>query len=143
MDWDVNALHVAPAWQAATGKGVKVAVVAEGFATDGRRYRTMWWPRAASAPPWDSYRSPQGTCTAETVVRIAPEAELIITLVEEGDQMGRFPYAVTWAVQNGAKVVVIPFGPEMNSPIADQAIDFAVSRGAVVIWPAYQGENGK
>jgi hypothetical protein len=142
VDWDVNALHVAPAWQAATGKGVKVAVVAEGFAHRRPALQDHVVAQSGFCPaPWDSYRSPQGTCTAETVVRIAPEAELIITLVEEGDQMGRFPYAVTWAVQNGAKVVVIPFGPEMNSPIADQAIDFAVSRGAVVIWPAYQGEN--
>ena len=142
VSWDVNALHVAPAWHLATGKGVRVAVVAEGFAHQRPSLQDRVVAQSGFCPePWDSYRSPQGTSTAEAVVRIAPDAELIITLVEEGDHTGRFPSAVIWAVQNEADVIVIPFGPEMNSATANQAIDFAVSSGTVVIWQAYEGEN--
>jgi len=142
VEWDVNALHVEPAWQVATGQDVRVAVIAEGFAHQRPSLQDRVVAQSGFCPgPWDSYRSPQGTSTAETVARIAPDAELIITLVEEGDHTGRFPSAVLWAVQNEAHVIVIPFGPEMNSATANQAIDFAVSNGTVVIWPAYTGNN--
>src|SRR5690606_25401166 len=142
VSWEVNALNAEPTWRLATGRGVKVAVVAEGFALQRPALQNRVAGRAGfCARPWDEYRSPQGTSAADAVARMAPGAQLLAVLVEEGDQTGRFPEAIRWAVEQGAAVVAIPFGPGMNSPEASAAIEFAVSQGTAVVWPDYRGEN--
>ncbi len=158
------ALHGADAWHAAgyTGAGVKVGVIAAGFA--GATALTGSELPAASAIAARCYTGVsgftsnladcqtnhiQGAIAAESLLDIAPDASLYVS---NPQSLAAFREAVDWMVGQGVAVINFPGGwswdgpgdgasPFRDSPL--QAVDAAVNGGAIFVTAAgdFQGST--
>lgn len=155
VPWGVERIGAPQAWQAATGKRVKVAVLDTGLdaghpdlAANVRGRKNIKFP---GWPAGDG--SGHGTHVAGTiaalnnnfgVVGVAPQAE--IYGVKIFDRMGNgyisdIVAGLEWALQNKMQVVNMSFGTNRPSKALEEAVSKCVQAGMVLV--AAAGNEGK
>lgn len=161
--WHLDRIGSGRAWDFSTGRGVTVAVVDtgiacenfEGFskATDLAQTRCVagydFVRRNAHASDDHGHGThvagtiAQSTNNALGVAGVAYEARLMPVKVLSGDGWGTttgVADGIRWAAKNGARVINLSLGGPRNSRVLQRAIDYARSRGVVVV--AAAGNSG-
>jgi serine protease len=155
--WHLRAAGAAEAWGAARGAGVTVAVIDTGIAPvddldAGRIVAGHNFLRGAK--PGDATDDHgHGTHVAGTIAQstnnglgasgVAFHARLMPVKVLSAEGYGStadVADGIRWAAENGAQVINLSLGGPRNSGVLQKAIDFAVSRGVVVV--AAAGNTG-
>jgi subtilisin family serine protease len=140
LPWDLKAIGAADAWKVTQGEGELIAILDSGLTDDalpGLRSREV-----APLPPAD----PIGHGTAVTTLAagsgdlgvwgVAPRARLLsISVIDAAGQIESAAVAagIRAAVDHGASVINMSFGKESDSPQIKSMIDYATSRGVVVV----------
>lgn len=156
QQWHLAHIHMPEAWAVSTGSGATVlAVVDSGVAFDHEDLRDKLLPGVnlvdPSQPPADD--SGHGTFAAG-VAAAAGNNALGVSGVDWGarilpvkvlDAAGASTFAraaagIRWAVDNGARVVLVGFVSPAPSPELDEAVTYAWRRGALVVAPV--GDDG-
>lgn len=153
--WGVSRIEAPGAWQITTGNpSVIIAVLDTGIDQDnqdlaGRVVAEVNFTDSATCN--DLYG--HGTHMAGTIAAVAPECRLMS--VKVADDTGKCEPSVVakgiiWAVNHGAKVINLSLAM-VPSPALEEAVDYAWSRGAILIaaagnkgttepsYPAYYG----
>lgn len=146
--WPINALNAPLAWETATGKGIKVAVLDQGFHVDNPVFKGHLVDRATFFPGQDfgGYQNFHGTAMSKIVLAVAPDASLVfLHHGEHYEQMDlviqAYADAIDYAVENGVDVITSSAGPWPNTPQVHAAIDRAIEAGIVFVWFHYNGPN--
>jgi hypothetical protein len=132
---DVSAVHDA----GVTGDGVDVGVVDVtqfDVASDALADRVAGARSFGDGGVWTRGETTHGTAAAAVVTSVAPDANLYLASVSDGESFAR---AVRWLVEAGADVVVTPVAaygkPDDASGRFARAAAWAAERGAVVVAP--------
>ena len=146
--WPVEALNAPAAWRSATGRGVRVAVLDQGFHVENPAFEGHLVDRAAFFPGrgFEGSQNFHGTAMARIVLAIAPDASLVF--LHHGNEYGQ-PEAVTkayadaidYAIVTGVDVITSSAAPWPNTPEVHAAIDRAIAAGVVFVWFHYHGLN--
>jgi hypothetical protein len=144
--WPVNALNAPVAWKTATGKGVTVAVLDQGFHYQNPVFDGHLVDKAAfvEGKTFESEQNFHGTAMAKIVLDVAPDASLQFLLTDERsdpDVQKAYVDAIDYAIAHGAKVITSSAGPWPNTPEVHAAIDRAIAAGVVYVWFHYDGTN--
>ncbi|MGD0173354.1 MAG: S8 family serine peptidase [Anaerolineales bacterium] len=144
--WPVNALNAPAAWKTATGRGVTVAVLDQGFHYQNPLFEGHLVDKVAfvQGKTFESEQNFHGTAMAKIVLNVAPDASLEFLLTDErADAVVQEAYvkAIDYAVAHGAKVITNSAGPWANTPEIHAAIDRAIKAGVVYVWFHYDGTN--
>ena len=144
--WPVNALNAPAAWQTATGRGVNVAVLDQGFHYKNPIFEGHLVDKAAfvGGKTFESMQNFHGTAMAKIVLDVAPDASLTFLLTDEradADVIEAYAKAIDYAVSHGVKVITSSAGPWPNTPEVHAAIDRAIAAGVVYVWFHYDGTN--
>ena len=150
-------LGATAAWQLATGEGVLVAVVdsgvddrnphLSGVVREGRDVvtgdgpgRTDTWGHGTAVAGIIAARRVEGS----GVIGLAPGARILPVRVyhAEGDQAveqgvqptpGRIAEGITWAAEQGAKIINVSMSTDADDPALRAAVRDATARGALVV----------
>jgi anti-sigma factor RsiW len=144
--WPVNALNAPAAWKTATGKGVIVAVLDQGFHYQNPLFEGHLVDKAAfvEGKTFESEQNFHGTAMAKIVLDVAPDASLQFLLTDEradADVQKAYVDAIDYAIAHGAKIITNSAGPWANTPEVHAAIDQAIEAGVVYVWFHYNGTN--
>ncbi len=142
--WGVGRIQAPQAWQiAGGGEPTLVAILDTGIDADNEELgdRVVGEVNFTESPTSDDLYG-HGTHMAGTVAAIAPNCRLLN--VKVADDRGRCQASavargIDWAVNHGAQVINLSLCTEA-SPDLEKAIDYAWSRGAVVV--AAAGNEG-
>ena len=143
--WGVSKIEAPQAWQITRGdQSIIVAVLDTGIDKDNLHLADMVMAEInlTDSPTSDDLYG-HGTHMAGTIAAIAPECRLMN--VKVADDTGRCEESVvargiTWAVDHGAKVINISLSMKASPELAE-AVDYAWSRGAILI--AAAGNKGR
>ncbi len=161
--WHMERIGAPRAWDFATGRGVTVAVVDTGIAceTYGPFMKGTDLANTECVPGWNFVTKNEhanddqghGTHVAGTIAQstnnglgasgVAFHARLMPVKVLSGEGWGStadVADGIRWAAENGAQVINLSLGGPRNSGVLQKAIDFALSRGVVVV--AAAGNSG-
>jgi serine protease len=161
--WHLERIGASRAWDFATGRGVTVAVVDTGIAceTYGPFNKGTDLANTECVTGWNFVSSDEhanddqghGTHVAGTIAQstnnaigaagVAFQARLMPVKVLNENGWGTtadVADGIRWAAEHGAHVINLSLGGPRNSKVLQKAIDFAVSRGAVVV--AAAGNTG-
>jgi serine protease len=161
--WHMERIGASKAWDFATGRGVTVAVVDTGIAceTHGPFIKGTDLAHTECVGGWNFVNNSEhanddqghGTHVAGTIAQttnngfgaagIAFHARLMPVKVLNGDGWGTtadVADGIRWAAANGAQVINLSLGGPRNSRVLQKAIDYALSRGVVVV--AAAGNTG-
>ena len=161
--WHMDRIGASRAWDFATGRGVTVAVVDTGIACENYGPFTKGSDLADTecVPGWNFVTKNEhanddqghGTHVAGTIAQstnngiggagIAFHARLMpVKVLNEGGYGTTADVAdgIRWAAEHGAQVINLSLGGPRNSRVLQKAVDFAVSRGVVVV--AAAGNSG-
>ncbi|MFO0756809.1 MAG: S8 family peptidase [Byssovorax sp.] len=161
--WHMERIGAPRAWDFATGRGVTVAVVDTGIAceTYGPFMKGTDLKNTECVPGWNFVTKNEhanddqghGTHVAGTIAQstnnalgaagIAFHARLMPVKVLSAEGWGStadVADGIRWAAEHGAQVINLSLGGPRNSGVLQKAIDFALSRGAVVV--AAAGNTG-
>jgi hypothetical protein len=144
--WPVNALNAPAAWRTATGRGVIVAVLDQGFHYKNPLFEGHLVDKAAfvEGKTFESEQNFHGTAMSKIVLNVAPDASLEFLLTDEradADVIEAYVRAIDYAVAHGVKVITSSAGPWPNTPEVHAAIDRAIAAGVVFVWFHYDGTN--
>jgi hypothetical protein len=144
--WPVHALNAPAAWKKATGRGVKVAVIDQGFHVDNPAFKDHLVEKAAFVPGKDfnGAQNFHGTSMAKIVLSVAPDASLVFLLTNEGgtsEAITATVKAIDYAIAHDIDVITSSAGPWQNTPDVHAAIDRATQAGIVFVWFHYRGTN--
>jgi subtilisin family serine protease len=145
--WPVNALNAPAAWKTATGRGVTVAVIDQGFHVDNPAFEGHLVDKAAFFPGQDfgSIQNFHGTAMAKIVLSIAPDASLVFLHTGESNQFETmakaYAQAIDYAIGHQVKVITSSAGPWPNTAEVHAAIDRAIAAGVTFVWFHYNGRN--
>lgn len=142
--WGISRIEAPQAWQITTGEeSVIVAVLDTGICRENPDVadRVVAEVNFSSSPTSDDVYG-HGTHMAGTIAAVAPECRLIN--VKVANDVGKCEPAVVargiiWAVDHGAKVINLSLAM-VGSPELQQAVDYAWSRGAILV--AAAGNKG-
>jgi serine protease len=161
--WHLTRIGAPRAWDFASGRGVTVAVVDTGIACENYGPYTKGSDLADTqcVPGWSFVTSNEhanddqghGTHVAGTIAQstnngigaagVAFHARLMPVKVLNENGWGTtadVADGIRWAAEHGAQVINLSLGGPRNSKVLQSAIDFAVSRGVVVV--AAAGNTG-
>jgi serine protease len=161
--WHMERIGAMRAWDFATGRGVTVAVVDTGIAceTHGPYNKGTDLASTECVEGWNFIHSTahanddqgHGTHVAGTIAQstnngigaagVAFHARLMPVKVLNENGWGTTTSVadgIRWAADNGAHVINLSLGGPRNSKILQSAIDYAISRGVVVV--AAAGNTG-
>jgi subtilisin family serine protease len=145
--WPINAIEAREAWKTATGRGVVVAVVDQGFHVNNPIFAGHLIDKKAFYPgTFDPPQNFHGTSMAKIVLAVAPDASLVFLNHGERTDMTAakahaFAQCVDYAVAKGVNVITSSAAPWPNTPEVWAAIDRAVAAGVAFVWINYQGPN--
>lgn len=128
------------------GTGVKVAVIDTGIDTA----HPMFSGRLAPSTEWkdfvDGDSNPaevsggtsygHGTAVAGIILQVAPKATILPIRVLDQNGMGdvaKVVSAIDWAIQQGAKVINLSLGTDMDVPALKTQIEYATGKGIYVV----------
>jgi hypothetical protein len=146
--WPVEALNAPAAWKSATGQGVKVAVLDQGFHVENPAFEDHLVDRAAFFPGrgFAGYQNFHGTAMAKIVLALAPDASLVF--LHHSNEYGQmeavtkaYADAIDYAIATGVDVITSSAAPWPNTPEVHAAIDRAIAAGVVFVWFHYHGLN--
>ncbi|MFF0159539.1 S8 family serine peptidase [Streptomyces sp. NPDC005263] len=160
--WYLAPMEAEQMWKVSTGKGVKVAVIDSGVNANTPSLKgqvlTGEVPKSVSYRATDDYTG-HGTTMAELIAGtgadgglqgLAPGAKIVpIRLALEGlkggaEEKQKMPDsvdAIKAAADTDVKIINMAFGAEGPDPDEEAAIDYAASKGKLLI--AAVGNNGK
>lgn len=161
--WHMERIGAPRAWDFATGRGVTVAVVDTGIAceTYGPFMKGTDLASTECVPGWNFVSKNEhanddqghGTHVAGTIAQstnnglgasgVAFHARLMPVKVLSAEGFGStadVADGIRWAAENGAQVINLSLGGPRNSGVLQKAVDFAISRGVVVV--AAAGNSG-
>jgi serine protease len=161
--WHLERIAAARAWDFSTGRGVTVAVVDTGIAcedhapfakaTDLAKTRCVSGYNFVARNAHASDDQGHGTHVAGTIAQstnnalggagVAFDARLMPVKVLNEDGWGTtsdVADGIRWAAQRGAQVINLSLGGPRNSRILQRAVDYAKSKGVVVV--AAAGNSG-
>jgi hypothetical protein len=148
VPWPVEALNAPAAWKTATGRGVTVAVLDQGFHVDNPAFQGHLVDKAAFYPGQDfgGTQNFHGTSMAKIVLAVAPDVSLVFLHHSEnyGDMDGviqAYIKAIDYAIAHKVDVITDSAGPWPNTPEVHAAIDRAIAAGIVFVWFHYDGAN--
>lgn len=145
-DW--SAIRIAEAQSLATnlGLGVKVAVIDTGLDLAHEAFTGKLAPEAEWRDFVDGDGTPQdeedgtayghGTAVAGVILQAAPNATILPLRVLRSDGYGDVTdvvAAIDWAVQNGAKVINLSLGTNVEIEALSDIVNYAQSQGIPVI----------
>jgi len=142
--WGVGRIQAPQAWQiAGGGEPTIVAVLDTGIDADNEELgeRVVGEVNFTESPTSDDLNG-HGTHMAGTVAAIAPNCRLLNVKVADdlgGCQASAVARGIDWAVNHGAQVINLSLCTEA-SPELERAVDYAWSRGVVVV--AAAGNEG-
>ena len=146
--WPVEALNVPAAWRSATGRGVRVALLDQGFHVENPAFEGHLVDKAAFFPGrgFDGLQNFHGTAMAKIVLAVAPDASLVfLHHSERYDQMEAvtqaYADAIDYAIATGVDVITSSAASWPNTPEVHAAIDRAIATGIVFVWFHYHGPN--
>ncbi|CAG0934907.1 Subtilisin DY [Thermoflexales bacterium] len=145
--WPVNALNAPFAWKTATGRGVKVAIIDQGFHVNNPAFKDHLVDQGAFFPGQDftGEQNFHGTSMAKIVLAVAPDVSLMfLHNGESADLAGMakaYAEAIDYAIEHHADVISSSAAPWPNTPEVHAAIDRAIAAGVVFVWFHYQGHN--
>ena len=146
--WNMTALDVEGAWTYATGRGVTVAVIDSGLGRVGedRPANVLTgkdWVDGDSDP---TDQNGHGTHVAGTIaqktnngkgcVGVAPDATILPLRVLDADGSGdayAIAEAITYAADQGAKVINLSLGSAYGTNVERDAIRYAQGKGVVIV----------
>lgn len=152
QDWGLKLLNIPSLWRITEGEGVKVAILDTGVSLNH--------PDLTGSVPAGNFKdftnSPHGIAdqqghgthcagivaarkNSRGVVGVAPKAELLIgkVLGDDGSGMGEnIAAGVNWAVEQGADIISMSLGAQVDIPIIHDAIKAGVEKGAFFICAA-------
>lgn len=163
QQWHMERIGAPRAWDFATGRGVTVAVVDTGIACEdyGPFMKGTDLKATECVPGWNFDAGNEhanddqghGTHVAGTIAQstnnalgaagIAFHAKLMPVKVLNENGFGttaNVADGIRWAAEHGAQVINLSLGGPRNSKVLQEAIDFAIGRGAVVV--AAAGNTG-
>ena len=146
--WGLNTAGFENAWDSTLGSGVRIAIVDSG--ADVRhedlkrkivRQRDLVNGGATVEDPLEHGTHVAGIAAAETdnaagVAGGCPNCALLIAKVLDAEGLGTaddVAAGIIWGADNGAKVVNLSLGDRGNSRVVRDAVDYATSKGAVVV----------
>ena len=146
--WPVEALNGPAAWKTATGRGVTVAVLDQGFHVNNPAFEGRLVDAAAFFPGQDfgGQQNFHGTAMAKIVLAVAPDVSLVF-LHHSGryDRMAAviqaYVEAIDYAIEKGVDVITTSAAPWPNVSEVHAAIDRAIDAGVVFVWFHYSGPN--
>jgi serine protease len=161
--WHMERIGASRAWDFATGRGVTVAVIDTGIAceTHGPFTKGTDLAQTECVPGWNVVAKNEhanddqghGTHVAGTIAQstdngiggagVAFHARLmpVKVLTEAGwGTTADIADGIRWAAEHGANVINMSLGGPRNSRVMQKAIDYAISRGVVVV--AAAGNTG-
>jgi subtilisin family serine protease len=146
LPWPVNALNAPAAWKKATGRGVKVAVIDQGFHINNPAFQGHLIDKAAFVPNknFNGVQNFHGTSMSKIVLSVAPDAYLMFLLLDESGSSvttAAEVKAIDYAIASHVDVITNSNGPWSNTPEVHAAIDRAIDAGIVFVWFHYQGTN--
>ena len=142
--WGISRIQAPQAWQiAGGGEPTLVAILDTGIDADNEELgdRVVGEVNFTESPTSDDLHG-HGTHMAGTVAAVAPKCRLLNVKVADdrgGCQASAVARGIDWAVNRGAQVINISLCTEA-SPDLEKAIDYAWSRGVVVV--AAAGNEG-
>lgn len=160
--WGMIKIGAASAWDRATGKGIVIAIVDTGIHLNHEDLKDKLVPGKdflGGEPPQDEDTLSPGhgthvsgiagakTFNGKGVVGVAPDAKLMpvrvldefgsnINLTHPDNAFANTALGITWAVDNGAKVINISFGDAVGTGPDDSlaaAIEYAWSKDAICV----------
>jgi len=147
--WDVAKVRATDAWSSSTGAGVTVAVLDTGVAAShpdlaGQVLTGKNMITGQAGNTTDSFghgTHVAGTIAAATgngvgVSGLAPDTKILPVKVlgdNGGGMMSDVANGITWAADNGAKVINMSLGSRGQTGAVTNAIAYARSKGAVVV----------
>ncbi|MGM0508667.1 MAG: S8 family serine peptidase [Fusobacteriota bacterium] len=154
--WGVPATETEKAWDITEGEDIIVAVVDSGVDYNHPDLKDNIWSGIGydfsdnDNNPMDDGRNPgHGTHVAGTiasvgnngqgVVGVAPKAKIMAVKIFPNAYDSVCANAIRYAVDNGARVLNNSWGPTQRSssnPTVERAIDYAHSKGAVIVFAA-------
>ncbi|ADL53774.1 S8 family peptidase [Clostridium cellulovorans] len=152
--WYMDSLGIPGVWTQSTGAGVKVAVLDTGIDTthEDLQGKVIGGKDFTNS---GSYMDDEGHGTAMAgiiaadrangigVSGIAYDAKILSVKVldsrGEGDTLTTSE-GIKWAADNGAKILNLSLGGDSSDPILEDAVNYAVSKGCVII--AASGNDG-
>jgi len=155
--WGIRRIECPTAWDRAFGENVTVAVIDTGVDHNHPDIRDRMWTDAAGKFGYDfsdnddnpmDYHG-HGTHCAGTVaatidndlgvVGVAPSARIMAIKIFPNALDSVCSAAIKYAADNGAKVLSNSWGPRFprpSNPAVEDAIDYAVSKGCIVVFAA-------
>lgn len=148
LQWNMDMLNIEAAWEHATGAGITIAVLDTGVATGGEDTPVNYVAGYDFiGDDWDpTDENEHGTHVAGTiaqatgngrgVVGVAPEATVMGVRVLDargGGSAYGIAEGIQWAADNGAQVINLSLGSAYSTGVEQDAIDHALSMGAVVV----------
>lgn len=136
-------ISISPAWNYATGNGIKIAIVDEGVELTHQDLAAniyhLSYDTETGTSPSQVYGSHGTHCAGIAaavrnngiqIAGVAPDAKLMVTSTDLDNStfMSKLADGINWAWMNGADVISCSWGCDENDLIKD-AIDNAVTRG--------------
>lgn len=148
--WGVQKVGAPLVWPLATGKNIVVAVLDTGITPTHTEFvgRILSGKNFTSSNVADVVdRHGHGTHVSGTVagrtVGVAPQAHILPVKVLGDGGTGSTEWisnGITWATDNGARIINLSLGLEGISLLLFTAVEYAISRGVIVV--AAAGNNG-
>ena len=149
--WGLRKTGFEDAWSSTLGSGVRIAIVDSG--ADVRhedlkrkivRQRDLVNGGATVEDPLEHGTHVAGIAAAETdnadgVAGGCPNCALLIAKVLDAEGLGTaddVAEGIIWGVDNGAEVINLSLGDRGNARVVRDAVDYATSKGAVVVGAA-------
>lgn len=142
--WVTDQVQAPAAWQTTEGEGVTVAVLDTGISEhpffEGKDVLPGYTAYPDETDAWNDTDG-HGTAVAAGVLLVAPEATILPVRMDSGADtgvggaMGETDIeAITWAVDNGADILVLPWGIIGNvsgEPV--EVLQYAIDKGVIVV----------
>ena len=139
-------INIETAWETLQGAGVKVAILDTGIDLGHPDLQGKVVAQQAFATDSIDDKMGHGTHVAGTIAAntnnsigvagVCPQCQLIIAKTQMDNGLGELPpvaKALTWAADQGAKVINMSLGASEQSSAIEDAVNYAIKKGAVVV----------